>query len=297
MKRLILFLVIIIFGFTTFGFTDDRVRQVPDGQKVRIVDEFGGILKLTPDNKMAVSDSALDVSRGNILGQTFVEKFGENSDIDTATAPEDIWSYGGIYTFSTTADIDSISSSSGSDTTEITVQGLDENWALATQVVTLSGQTRVALTTPLIRCFRAWNSNSTDLVGTVYIYVNGSITGGVPDTASDVRAIISIGAGQTEMCIYTVPAGKTGYFYGGYVSMSRVGNNSAVFTSRVRTFGGVFRVASRIACIGAGKSSWDYRYPFPLPLPEKTDILLRCDEVDANGSGVSGGFTILLIDN
>ena len=108
---------------------------------------------------------------------------------------------------------------------------------------------------------------------------------------------ISIGAGQTEMCIYTIPAGKTGYFLGGYAAMSRVGNNSAVFTSKIRVFGGVFRTVSRISCIGAGASSWQYRYPVGQSLPEKTDILLRCEEVDANGTGVSGGFTILLKDN
>jgi len=99
------------------------------------------------------------------------------------------------------------------------------------------------------------------------------------------------------MCIYTIPAGKTGYFLGGYTAMSRVGNNSAVFTSKLRAFGGVFRTVSRVSCIGSGGSSWNYRYPVGLAIPEKSDLLLRCEEVDANNSGVSGGFTILLKDN
>jgi hypothetical protein len=237
------------------------------------------------------------VAEGEIDGYSVVEKFGENPDIDTGTDPEDIWSQGGLYTFSTSADIDSVSSSSASDTNEITIQGLDTDWNLVTQTATLTGQTRVALTTPLIRCFRAWNSNSTDWVGDVYIYVNTTLSAGVPVDVTKIRAEISIGAGQTEMCIYTIPAGKTGYFLGGYAAMSRVGNNSAVFTSKIRVFGGVFRTVSRISCIGAGASSWQYRYPAGQSLPEKTDILLRCEEVDANGTGVSGGFTILLKDN
>ena len=243
------------------------------------------------------SDFPLEVSRGNVSGYSFVEKFGENPDIGTGTDPEDIWSFGGIYTFSTTDDIDRLSSSSASDTEDITIIGLDTNWTEVTQVITLTGQTPVALTTDLMRVSRMYNSNGTDLVGTVYCFVNGATSSGVPDTDADVRAIISIGVGQTEMCIYTVPSGKTGYFYGGYVSLSRTGNNEAIFTSRVRTFDGVFRVVSRIACIGTASSSWQYQYPIPIPIPAKTDILLRCDEVDANGTGVSGGFTILLVDN
>ena len=237
------------------------------------------------------------VAEGEIDGYSVVEKFGENPDIDTATDPEDIWSHGGLYTFSTSADIDSVSSSSASDTNEVTIQGLDSNWALVTQTVTLTGQTRKALTTPLIRCFRAWNSNSVDYVGDIHVYVDTTLSGGVPVDTTKIRAEITIGSGQTEMCIYTIPAGKTGYFLGGYTTMSRTGSNSAVFTSKIREFGGAFRTVSRVSCIGAGSSSWNYQYPVGLAIPEKTDVLLRCEEVDANGTGVSGGFTILLKDN
>ena len=93
------------------------------------------------------------------------------------------------------------------------------------------------------------------------------------------------------------PAGKTGYFWGGYVSISRVGNNSAVFTWRARVFGSIFAVKSKLACNGTGSSNWDYTYKLPVVLPEKTDVLIRCEEVDANDTGVSGGFTVLLKDN
>jgi len=237
------------------------------------------------------------VAEGDFSNYTFIEKFGENADIDTGTVPEDIWSQGGVYTFSTTADIDRLSSSSASDTQSITIQGLDTNWAEVTQTITLTGQTPVALTTSLIRVFRMFNSNSTDLVGTVYCFVNGAVTGGVPNTVADIRATIAIGSGQTEMCIYTIPAGKTGYFLGGYVTLSRTGNNNAVFTSKIRTFGGVFRTVSRVASVATGTSSWTYRYPIGLPLAAKTDILLRCEDVSANDTGVSGGFTILLKDD
>jgi len=98
----------------------------------------GGFFKAPPD-------WSLKVAKGLVPGHTFVEKFGENPDVDTGTVPEDLWSHGGLYTFSTTADIDSIGSTSVADTQEITVQGLDADWDLITQSVNLNGQTRVAM--------------------------------------------------------------------------------------------------------------------------------------------------------
>lgn len=239
------------------------------------------------------------VTEGDYTGYSFVEKFGENPDIDTATDPEDLWSRGGLYTFSTTADITKMSSSAVADSELITIEGLNSNWNYSTQTVQLQGQTSVTLDTTLIRVFRAYNANSVDLVGNVYIYVDtATVSSGTPDNDNETRAMISIGSGQTEMCIYTIPNGKTGYFYGGYVSLSTTGLNAgAVFTSKMRLDGGVFRTVSRIACVSTGRSSWDYKYPFPLALPAKTDLLLRCESVESNDTGVSGGFTILLKDD
>lgn len=245
------------------------------------------------------SDVELDIAAGRVPSLSFVEKFGENPEIDTSgdlAAPADIWSYGGLYNFSTTADIDTISSSDAGDTQEMVVEGLDSNWEQVTQTATLDGQNKVTLSTPLIRCSRVYNGNSSETSGDVYVYVDGTVTGGIPDTAADVRALVKAEAQQTEMAIYTIPAGKTGYFLGGYVALSGKSNVNAVFTSRLRLDGGVFRVVSRIACLATGSSSWSYRYPQALPLPAKTDLLLRADSVSANDTACSGGFTIILED-
>lgn len=52
---------------------------------------------------------------GSMLGVSVVNKFGENSDIDTTTDPEDIWSGGGINTQPTADRIHAIVSSSTAD--------------------------------------------------------------------------------------------------------------------------------------------------------------------------------------
>lgn len=237
------------------------------------------------------------VSEGVVSGYSFIEKFGENPDIDTTPVPESLWDYSVAYTFSTSADIDRISSSNDSDTQDIAIQGLDENWEFVEQTITLTGQTPAALTTNLIRVFRAYNMSSTEFAGDVYIFVNSATSAGVPDVAANVRAMIRAFSQQTLMCIYTIPAGKTGYFYGGYVSLAKSSASGTTFASKMRLFGGVPRIVSIITVIGTGRSSWDYAYPLPLALPEKTDLWLDVIEAEANNTAASGGFTILLKDN
>jgi hypothetical protein len=245
-----------------------------------------------------VSEFRSDIAKGGVAGYSYVDKFGENPDIDTGTYPEDIWTFGGVYTFSATADIDSISSSDATDTQDIVVQGLDGNWELTSETVTLNGQTRVALANNYLRVFRAYNDSASSLAGTAYIYVNGSITGGVPDTATDVRAVVVNGANQTEMLIYTIPAGKTGCLEHVDSHFSRsVSTGAASMTIRTREFGKAFRVKRRWAIMASGSSDYEHDYPYALTLPEKTDIVMRCEEVSANNTAISGGFVITLIDN
>lgn len=235
------------------------------------------------------------VAEGAIPGYSVVEKFGENPEIDIATDPEDVWSHGGLYTFSTTADIDSIVSDDADDDQEITVQGLDEDWELVTQTVTLNGQTRVALSTDLIRCFRMWNADTTALEGDVHVYVDSTISSGVVADATKIRSGILTGSGQTEMAIYTVPAGYIGYLYQGYTGLSRGSYQAAAeFVPAIREFGGVWRTVFRISEIGQGTSAFTYTYPIPRPLAAKTDIKVMCVKVTADDTGVFAGFTIVL---
>ena len=283
----------------------DELDINPDGSlntESKIVDSDGDELDVNVDGSINVVSNNKDwfqkVGEGEIPGYSIVEKFGENILVTTSSDPEDVWDFGGIYTFSTTDDIDRLSSSDNTDTQDIIIYGLNSDWEEVVQTVTLTGQTPVALDTDLIRVYRMINLGTTDIAGNVYCFVNGSVTGGVPDTDADIRAMIRNDNNQTLMCIYTVPAGKTGYFWAGYVSISRGTSSTAYadFTWRARVLGGVFSVKSRISVVSAGQSSWDYTYKIPLALPEKTDVLIRCDEVSGT-MGLSGGFTVLLKDN
>ena len=99
------------------------------------------------------------------------------------------------------------------------------------------------------------------------------------------------------MAIYTVPAGKTALFKQAYVSLANTKTTAATISLRSRTFGGVFQVKGMVALNSVGNSSFQYAYTIPLAVPEKTDILIRCDDVTANDTAISAAFDIILIDN
>ena len=250
----------------------------------------------------------LEVAKGNVPGHTLYRKFGAIASIASAT-PADVWEYGVTpgaerYTFSPdngtvgTADIDTLSSSSVSDTEDITIEGLLADGTASSQTVALQGQTEVAIT-PLWRVNRLYNSNGTDLVGDTYVYVgtDGS-TNGVPDTVTDVRGFIGVGEGQTLQMIYTVPLGFTAYLLGIEVSLSKGGGAAAVagnFTGKARAFGKVFRTQDKFDLNTSGTSRNILEFPVPLVFPARTDF---CPVVDTTGTiGASWAISILLVED
>lgn len=238
----------------------------------------------------------LRVAQGVEPGYSFIEKFGENPDVNGVM--EDVWSQGGMYVYSTTADIDTISSSNIGDGQQITIVGQLADNTEVTQTATLNGQSKVTLSTPLFRVYRAFNIGSTDFAGDVYIYPDTAIVTGVPTNPAFIRVKIISDSNQTEMALYTIPKGKQGFFLGGYVSMNNsLANNFATFTWRLRLLGQVFRVQSRISCTGSGASHWAYHYDIPNgPIPAGTDIVVSVDEVGTANTACAAGFTILLQD-
>lgn len=278
---------------------------VKDGQgALRYVSAHGSGVNSDPFIPTS-SQYYLEVARGNVLDSIAVHKFGAAADIDDGDGDAIVWDgccedLAGPkipeYTFSTTADISLLTSSDITDNADIEIQGLDASWNLVTQVVTLNGQTDVALPTPLLRAFRMINRGSSDVAGTVYLRTSPTgATGGIPDTSTSVRAIIKDGDNQTQMAIYTVPAGYNLYITHGWASMTRRLAGSAVIKIKRRDEGGVFRVLHTLALNTAGTSSDHRPYTIPLKLPAKTDIIYTVPAVSNDNIGISAGFHGVLI--
>jgi len=273
-------------------------------------------------SKVGPMPFGLGVACGERIGWANIEKFGHCDDVDTGSAPADVW--GGadpdlpgtsIYTFSSTAVSYYISSADGSDTQDIVVVGLTEDgngdWNEETVTVTLAGQTKTEIVSgsgdPWIRVYRAYNTGSTVFAGNVYVYEDDTVIAGVPQTDSLVRAVVVAGDDQTEMCVYTVPNSVVingvretvdcAVFVGGYVGIARSSATASVaeFTWRARSPGSVFAVKGRIECQNRGSGYYSYLYPTGgISVVPKTDVVMRCELVSANNTGVVGAYSIQL---
>ena len=135
----------------------------------------------------------LAVQRGDVNNFSGVQKFGYNSSVGTSF--ETIWDGGGDYTFITSSGTATATSSDTDDNTgTIQIFGLDSNYDLAEETLTIGGS---AGSVSFIRVFRALmktaNTGNAN-VGTITITVSSTTVAQILPTY-----------GQTLMEIYTVP--------------------------------------------------------------------------------------------
>jgi hypothetical protein len=150
------------------------------------------------------SDFRYEVALGRRQGSTTWNKFGYNSDVDTA-ATEVVAAFGGAFAPLTTASTLTISSSSANDTVSagtgarsITVVGVNANYEYQTETIGLNG------TTPVISV-NSWlgvNRVSVNLAGSTQNNV-GLITI-TATTGGATQATIPVGEGSTQQAIYFV---------------------------------------------------------------------------------------------
>lgn len=106
------------------------------------------------------------------------------------TSYETVQTQGGLETYCTDNVITHISSSDATDTQSVIVEGHTISNGLlsfSTQTLTLAGQTKTALATPLARATRLIANGTTDYAGTVYVYEDDTVSGGVPSTAAKIH--------------------------------------------------------------------------------------------------------------
>lgn len=258
------------------------------------------------DTEYGTTEFLIDAARGVIDAVSLIDSFAENPSV--GAGPEDIWDGGGLYNFATAGGTWYVSSSDDADTQEVEWMVLTEdsegNWNLEIASATLQGQTKTELVpdsgNPIIRVSYGINRGSTDLAGTVYLYEDDTVTAGVPDTPSKIKAQINMGNNCTMMAIYTVPTGKTALFLQGHVCIGRdTGANpaSAVFTLRSRPVGEVFSIKGKYEVMTTASNAWQYAFKGAILMQQKTDILIRCDEISNSGISVLSGLAILVMDN
>jgi hypothetical protein len=220
----------------------------------------------------------ISIAEGIAEGFSHINKFGYRDTIPNTF--QTIWDGSTDYVYSAAAPVNAVADNTGSDNNgTVEVQGLDQNYALATETLTIGGAASV---TQFARVFRARMIIAT--TGPTNVDHIRIQNGGVNE------AIINPGAGQTLMALYTIPAGKTGYLL--KINGSIDANNDALFRLYTRPFGESFNVKGQFGVFASG---FNYDYPVPLKLEEKTDIEVKA--LSQNNVGGGAIFDIILKDN
>jgi len=241
-------------------------------QVVTLADKDGNII-----NSFGASAN-IPIAAGDVEGFSHINKFGYRDTIPNTF--QTIWDGSTDYVYSAAATVNAVADNTGSDNNgTVEVQGLDQNYALATETLTIGGASSV---TQFARVFRARMIIAT--TGSTNVDHIRIQNGGVNE------AIINPGTGQTLMALYTIPAGKTGYLL--KINGSIDANNDALFRLYARPFGESFNVKGQFGVFASG---FNYDYPVPLKLEEKTDIEVKA--LSQNNVGGGAIFDIILKDN
>lgn len=221
--------------------------------------------------------------------------FGENPNI---SGPEDIWPGGGDYTgfpeeletlqaLSTSAD----DSAAGTGAQTIQIEGLDADWNIIKEIVTLDGLTPVVTTGQFRRVHHVTVLTAGSTGGNV-----GKITVRHSQTTANVFSVMSVGFNRSTDCAYTIPAGHTGLVVRVSIFGSRGSSTiSADFSLRTREPGKVFQVY-RIYTAGNGQGI-NIEYTGGFIMKEKTDIKMRCDSISSANGDFNADFAFILRKN
>ena len=225
------------------------------------------------------NDYFIAVSAGDITGSLDDRIVGRNLAVSNGTF-ETLWDMGGNINYLPADTQLYVSSSSAADTAVILlVQGLDDNYVQKSEVVTLNGQTQVALPGLMFRISAMIVGNATTPVGDVYLAEADTLVAGVPTTASKVQSKIRLSPGDagvfasyniTHNGFFTVPAGKELHVLSLFNSVSRA--DDIQLDLRARLPGGAWLSLNMV---------WAYESPAPLPymqrptIGEKSDMEIR----------------------
>jgi len=216
-----------------------------------------------------------------------VHKFGRGT-VGTSQVP--VWDMGGLHTFNDTAVAYFLSSSDNGDDDDVVVQVIDGNGAQSEITTTLTGQTQVQIGTgTYVRAHRAFVDDTTAPAGDVYVAESDTLTAGVPDTQTKIKAKIGAGDNQTMQAIWHCPAGFKGKHVCTYLTGS---TNGKIVIARLwrKPFGKVARIMQEFILADT---------TIQLVPGFAPDVVARDDwyitaEVDASTGTVDAGFDIAL---
>ena len=252
-------------------------------------------------------DFLIEVDKGTVPGHSLVQKFGFNDSIGSTLGP--ITTTGDYPTPTTAQSLEILSSdaddnASGLGGRSVTIEGLGADWTEQSETVSLNGTTPVALSNTFTRVYRMQLATSGVYSEVGALTHQGTITlriSGGGDTWAEIALDTVTGApmGQSEIGVYTIPAGKTGYLIYKHTTVESSKTPSIYWFRR----SGIDVVTAPFTArrlferhVGVSESI-EYNPSAPIiKLPEKTDIGAMGYQGTGSAS-VSVEFQILLVDN
>jgi hypothetical protein len=238
----------------------------------------------------------LQVARGQIQAHSVVTIAGYNSDVDTAwemITPVGNLSYPAAALQMTVSSADADDTSAGTGARTVLITGLDANYAVISETLTMNGQTAVTTTNSFLRINAMLVTTAgTSLANEGIIYIgSGTVTSGVPAT---IYNVIAAGFNNATSSQYTVPAGYTGY-----LAVARIGlaqdAGTTLITARTRFVGtNGIALTGPVIVTNNGISTIDF--PYPIAIAEKTRIQGEAIGGAADNEA-AGFFELVLIKN
>jgi hypothetical protein len=276
--------------------TQNNSQLIIDNQQVVPTDRVNIVASATNDGRPVTTQNPLPVSVSNLTnisiaaglleGYTTVHKYG-SVDGTNGTGWNTVWTGAEtdgqqLYPWPAigAASVVTVVSSSGSDVTAVTLQGLDSNYDFQEETITLTGVVPATGTKTWHRVNRAFMTGTATNVGKIIV------KNATPTVVTEIKA----GRGQTLQSLYTVPAGCTGFL--STIQMTSNKAQDAEVAMFARPFGGAFRVVGGTFLY---RSDHTIEYSIPIKFTEKTDIDVRI--IGTNNNSVSCSFDLLIVSN
>lgn len=188
------------------------------------------------------TDYLIEVRKGRVDGHSIVNKFGRNGNVGTNLG---ILTIGGVYETPLTAKTLEILSADADDTIaglgaqKVVLEGLDSNYDIQIDTVSMNGLTPVTISKQFIRLFRSYVIQSGVYATSILTSHQGQITiresGAGPswlilDTVEETAS--GSGIGQSQIGVYAIPRGYTGYLLSKSFSIESTKPASVYFFKR-----------------------------------------------------------------
>lgn len=231
-------------------------------------------------------------------------RFGRNTDVDAASAAEDVWNGGGLYTghpnitLNQAETVTVVSSSTndasaGTGMRSIRLEGIGSSGSYQTEDLSMNGTNAVTSTKTWYRVFRGVGLTA----GSGGVNA-GTITCRHSTTTANIFFVMPLGIGRTYAAVFTVPSGMMGLISRTRYSVSnaQLSAQEATVSVGARLFGTgmwTFNATQHVSTVNAVEARADGG----IKVPSLTDVVVRVLSATADNLDITAAFEIFLVPN